>query len=850
MRSHKNYLNNWIKKLSSSPNEENANQLCSDESISSIDLEPSQANSLSITNSNDPSETLVRESALTQSQIPIYSSQTSIERLPADLHLPSSLESSSLPIEYTHVGDTLHSEYQHAELTPVKSNSSSAVISVQSSVFSQGCPSGAQSTVPSSQYSAKGHFEANNEWTGLAGNPVTFMKLAEPTSYSPANEFSEKTPGGKHNLRHPTPTRQCNITGLNSMPEVPIQGTSHSTLARHAHSSQSTSCRFTSHASSFRGSPLGHSAGDRVNPSTLVTNPFFNKHPSSTSTNLIHTPSSSSLQSSNNTVPTVSGELKILAEALLALFDHANKKIAELVFLAECVNNNFSNILTFLSQQPVEPGTISMHSDPALLTIIKVVLHFADNLLVSSQFHQQRAMLLHKLYSLGVKLKLLQGTISGSMHLPKNFAVGSIPELPCEQHVMQILEVAANHSSEYTSDQTGAFIAPILRGFAPEFSVMSLIFGYPVLRPEHFEQVSSLYEFRPDVHFLCQENYIRACSRNTFKAPFRVPSDPLAPPISMSLSKQNNPSLSGTLGGYIYPQIDPTTEPMGCQFSKSTFAVTCGHVCLDTGDNNGAEITVPSSYLSALYRDALSTECDKYSPGTIEHRTYACAMNEIPKYFQGNSSTFGQVVWGERTVIGKHLSDVAIIKCNENLKCKNYLGDDISFSEYDPALMFGNLYVKNVVQKPTPGMQVFKYGSTTKYTSGQLNGHRMVYWADGRLQSSEFVVSSDSPAFASGGDSGAWILHKNVTSQDYFESSSTSQYDNIGPSLGVVGMLHSYDGERKEFGLYTPMSRILDRLEEVTSVKWGVVGIADNESLPAGGSDSSEDDIEISSEGE
>ena len=66
---------------------------------------------------------------------------------------------------------------------------------------------------------------------------------------------------------------------------------------------------------------------------------------------------------------------------------------------------------------------------------------------------------------------------------------------------------------------------------------------------------------------------------------------------------------------------------------------------------------------------------------------------------------------------------------------------------------------------------------------------------------------------------------------------------NSGPSLGVVGMLHSYDGERKEFGLYTPMTTILNCLEEVTHVKWGVVGVTDkDEDFPVGGSDSSEDE--------
>ena len=232
------------------------------------------------------------------------------------------------------------------------------------------------------------------------------------------------------------------------------------------------------------------------------------------------------------------------------------------------------------------------------------------------------------------------------------------------------------------------------------------------------------------------------------------------------------------------------------------------------------------------------------------------------------SESFGQVVWGERKVVDGSISDIAIIKCNDNLKCRNYLGDDISFSEFDPALMFGNLYVKRIVKKLVPGMNVFKYGSTSKYTRGKLNGPRLVYWADGKIQSSEFAVQSDSSSlFASGGDSGAWILQK---SEDHFlpdddsnatpsrtadvsdQASIITSNSIAGPNLGVVGMLHSYDGERKEFGLFTSIESILDRLHQVTNIKWGVVGVPDedNEDLPAGGSDSEYSDLGSSDGGE
>lgn len=598
-------------------------------------------------------------------------------------------------------------------------------------------------------------------------------------------------------------------------------------------------------------------------------------------------PSNSRHQATNALI--LSNELKRLAEHLIVQFDHANSHIAEVIYLAGNVSNSLASTLASNPLQAVEPGTISMHSEPALLTIIKVVLHFVDNLLNTNPLHRQRRLMLLKLYTLGVRLKLLPVDTVSSVHLPRNYAVGSIPELPCQQQVIDILDLAASHASENTVDQEGSFIAPVLRGFAPEFSVMSLIFGYPNPRIEHHQEMSTLCELRTDVHMLCQKNYIRACGGGSFKAPFRVPTDPRAPPISMSLSKQNGATVSGTLGGYIFPKVE-ANDPQLAEYSKSTFAITCAHVCIDKSGASGTPINVPSTFLATLYRNALSRERDRFPPDTIEHKTYGSAVNEMNEtYLSGVLPEFGEVVWGERTVIDKNLSDVAIIKCNDNLKCKNFLGDDISFAEYDPALMFGNLYVKKVVNKPTPGMRVFKYGSTTKYTTGLLNGPRIIYWSDGRLQSSEFVVSSNSPAFASGGDSGAWILQKNGDEDDYNDESrtlttmntdretsatrgesvgggsdngganpddgqdntTTSSHSRNGPSLGVVGMLHSYDGERKEFGLYTPMTQILDRLEKVTHVKWGVVGIADDDcGNPAGGSDSSDNEEAITSDGD
>ena len=204
-----------------------------------------------------------------------------------------------------------------------------------------------------------------------------------------------------------------------------------------------------------------------------------------------------------------------------------------------------------------------------------------------------------------------------------------------------------------------------------------------------------------------------------------------------------------------------------------------------------------------------------------------------------------------KEISDKRLSDLAIIKVNKLLQCdQNYLGDDIAFNEYDPALFFDNLYVRKVINLnrytkeidmdninevdsvdsvitesedlySTNGLPVFKYGSTTKFTKGNLNGIKLVYWLDGAIHSSEFVVNSDDSTtyFAAGGDSGSWILTKLEDVQGSLERKG----------LGVVGMLHLYDGEFRQFGLFTPMTEILERLEDVTKIKWGVVGVSEKD---------------------
>lgn len=538
--------------------------------------------------------------------------------------------------------------------------------------------------------------------------------------------------------------------------------------------------------------------------------------------------------------------LQRLAETLTSYQANANNPHGSGVSFLRIVldmDRTMAEALRSTTLQNVEPGIISVNTESALETIIRVVMHFVDNFFVEPNMSTRRATLLNQLYKLGVLLKILE-PYEGVTTQPEIFAVPSSPdEIPGLTRMTTIMQLMEHHRSEATMDQEGCFIAPVLRGLAPEFAVLSYYFGFPSLQQEHRQAMISLSDsFGQDAHFFCKQNYIRAAATtdfNGFTAPFRVPKDPSAPPISMSISTASpHTKVSGTLGGYIFPKVDPSQKELA-SFSRSTYAITCAHVCLGNSKETYPRVSIPSTFMINLFQKLLAQERGRYSPGTLEHNAYTKAISEVQsRYFSNNTSngdSFGQVAWGEREVVNGCLSDIVIIKCNDKLKCRNYLGDDISFTQYDTGLRFGYLFVKSVIRTLSPGMEVFKYGSTTKYTSGILNGPRIIYWSEGKLQSSEFVVASGGP-FAKGGDSGAWILHKN-------QGGTNNNGIVDGPSLGVVGMLHSYDGERREFGLFTPMARILDRLEEVTGTQWGVVGI------PEKGDDSVSDFSDTSDEG-
>jgi hypothetical protein len=450
-----------------------------------------------------------------------------------------------------------------------------------------------------------------------------------------------------------------------------------------------------------------------------------------------------------------------------------------------------------------------------LAPTIKVVLHLSDNLLGPEDI-QSRKLLLRTLHELGRRIGVLP-RLSGTVSEPRNFAIGEMAsELEALPQVLRIMDQICTAQSE-VADQDGAFIAPVLRGLTPQFSVLTLSFGYPQPEQSHYDMVSQLSTSSPQsVHLYCHKNQIAACAN--FKPPYRIPTDPQSPPMSLSIAS-NDGTASGTLGGFIYPKFS-ANDPALAAYARSTFAMTCGHVCLSEKTGQNPPVSAPSPVLINMYRAALKKEQVKYAPNTAAYTQFQNAIDETK-----GPNTLGSVVWGERAVVNGAISDVAIIKCDTGLTCRNTLGDDVVFTEYDPALVFGNLEVRSVAQKLVPGMNVFKYGSTSRYTRGVYNGPKIVYWAEGRIQSSEFVVTTDStPMFALGGDSGAWLLHK-VESEN--------------PSLSVMGMLHSHDGEVKQFGLFSPMNVILDRLEQVTHVKWGVVGTTDDEGEDlAGGSDS------------
>ncbi|RKP32502.1 peptidase S64 [Metschnikowia bicuspidata] len=555
-----------------------------------------------------------------------------------------------------------------------------------------------------------------------------------------------------------------------------------------------------------------------------------------------------------------------------------------------------------------QPWSFSAYNNDDVRRILKMFLHLYDNLLQDDAFMKLKLMLCKAFNDFNASLKSFSRAFSGpdpgTILKPQNFAIGinNGQKLAHQDAITRIIAKIAG-SDVGLNEQNGSFIAPIARGISKDMNVLCLYFGYSTLTDNHQRIVNSIQELYEDIHVIVAKNRIGVASTATassgvqhkfqpdtssyvkkFKLPFRVPTDPKRPPMSLSISVESSARVSGTMGGFIYPKIDLAKQPHLSSYANLKFAISCGHVCLDKHEDSAEYpyISSPLSVVIGLYKNALLREYQKVSSacgGDLESQAaYGSIYKQLDEMFPKKEvkvydpktrkelievknlpkHRFGQIIWGERkhiddstkdgrAMVDKRLSDLAIIKVNKILQCdQNYLGDDVPFSEYDPSLKFENLYVREVVSlkrnaqelpfecvteidsvvslpshknvdRTTDGLPVFKYGSTTKFTKGNLNGIKLVYWLDGAVHSSEFVVSSveNTTSFAAGGDSGSWILSK---LEDVRGVPGTK-------GLGVVGMLHSNDGENREFGLFTPMMEILDRLEQVTNIQWGVIGV-------------------------
>ncbi|KAL3230584.1 SPS-sensor serine protease component SSY5 [Nakaseomyces bracarensis] len=520
-------------------------------------------------------------------------------------------------------------------------------------------------------------------------------------------------------------------------------------------------------------------------------------------------------------------EIRDLDNNLLDLMADIHQNVTNISRAVICAIEYFKNFQVDESQKRYM-NTVKTTSCPSLRSISKTVLHFLDNLLISDAYSNSRSILLRRylcfLKKLGVQISNDSDNSSFLLPTLSIFPIDDSCKLPNKDKIFDIIDELAKTDPKLLSEDEGSFIAPVMRGLGKDSAIISVIFGLPNIRPEHHELIKDLYGLFPDIHFYCIQDSIRPAATtailpeidnhrnmenmddNTFKftPPYKTTESNKAPPISLSLSTQNSVKTSGTLGGYIFPQVEKNNKKLS-KFAGSTFAITCAHVVLAESQDY-PEVAVPSKVLQRSYFKTLLDESSRYPKGSKEQKAFLEEARNVEKNMKyQNENKFGQVVWGERSIINQRLSDFAIIKVNESWNCQNYLGNNLE-NIPDPTLKFDNVYVKKKIMKVSPGTKVFKIGAATGYTSGQVNAAKLIYWADGKLQSSEFVVSSPQPLFASGGDSGAWIL--------------TKLDDRVG--LGVVGMLHSYDGERKQFGLFSPIGDILERLHAVTGIQWDI----------------------------
>lgn len=572
------------------------------------------------------------------------------------------------------------------------------------------------------------------------------------------------------------------------------------------------------------------------------------------------------------TADIIEKELRILNDNLVTVIDDIHQNVVNISRATIQVSEFFKKFLPLVPGQKI-PYKVKVSKNSSLRSIIKVVLHFNDNLLSSEVYQTSKAILISKFVDFLRKLNIdisdndednpfEVGNINSNISLPKAtlptlkiYAMDNTCLLPNKENLFKIIEKICEIDSKFISDQNGAFIAPVIRGLSSQSSILTVMFGVPNLQQEHFEMIKALYSLFSDVHFYCVKDYIKPCSssaaakrvhslvrQNHTGSPhvetpipnqtaktglpmtgappvpvqtslyptYRLPSDYANPPISLSLSITDSQKITGTLGGYLYPIIKDHNEQLK-HFKGSTFAITCAHVVLYENQDY-PHVSVPSSVLQYSYKKQLAEAAKHYSSNSLQKQAYDQEIAKVDCTLAWQKENkFGQVVWGERAIIDKKLSDFAIIKLNNSyvdITSGNYLGDDLAQSLPDPSLRFDNLYVTEKMRTFADGTEVFKYGSTTGYTRGKINGSKLVFWADGKIQSSEFVVASPtSPLFATGGDSGAWILSKLGRKK-------------LG--LGVLGMLHSYDGELKQFGLFSSITDILERLKAVTGVEWDI----------------------------
>lgn len=633
-------------------------------------------------------------------------------------------------------------------------------------------------------------------------------------------------------------------------------------------------------------------------------------------------------------------QLKILSGLITNILIQISQSVINLtrasISITELMIKTCDGIKGHKSINMLLPNQFNTSNCDGLHNVIKNILHILDNSLNVDVYNKSKALILKNLYDLFALIKVVPNEYEEITNFiadmsPKVYPVGStlkdMPHLEKANRIMNNLMEKSN----LLSDQEGAFIAPVMRGFeTPELSVITFMFGFPEISKEHLDVIKYFATQTNEFHYLAVKNSIKPCSGMTLKSPFRtIDDDQDYIPVSMSLSTNTSTNTSGTLGGYLYPKV-----PANCLNSKllkykgQIFGLTCAHVVLNNGnesnnnENNHPDVSVPSPALINMYKNALLGELNNYSNTTPEYYVFNDAIENINKKYPERKiiiknkevrrnlpeESLGKIIWGERLISDNKLSDVAIIKVNERLKSKkftNYLGEDLQLSQYDPTLILSNLNIRSTISlKPrkngllsTADLKVFKVGSTTGYTCGRLNGMKMIYWSDGSLRSNEFVINNNengkSEMFANGGDSGAFIVSKmndvhNIMNcnkdgdecndeDDYDDENERRNYNNDNSckrdgdeknddmkksltsfiesfipgsrknvvrkdktqkkkkcaaenGLGVLGMLHSYDGEFKQFGLFTPMNDILDRLEVVTNIKWGIVGSGeDNE---------------------